>query len=85
MWKQLCSDRCKDIGSNGRFKRIKEQIGLHQYQVRGWKAWHHHIATGDDGVAFHFGNANRKCCELAVNVVRGCEIDFGKYLEKQTG
>lgn len=26
------------------FQNIKEQLGLHQYQVRSWKAWHHHIA-----------------------------------------
>lgn len=26
------------------FQEIKEQIGLHQYQVRGWQAWEHHIA-----------------------------------------
>lgn len=26
------------------FQEIKEQIGLAQYQVRGWLAWHHHIA-----------------------------------------
>lgn len=26
------------------FQEIKEQIGLAQYQVRGWQAWHHHIA-----------------------------------------
>ncbi len=39
----------------------------------------------DDGVAFHLGNANRKCRELAVNVVRRCQIDVRKYLEKQAG
>ena len=26
------------------FQNVKEQLGLHQYQVRSWKAWHHHIA-----------------------------------------
>ena len=34
------------------FQEIKEQIGLHQYQVRGWKAWHHHIAL--TMMALHF-------------------------------
>jgi len=34
------------------FQEIKEQIGLHQYQVRGWKAWHHHIALTI--MALHF-------------------------------
>lgn len=26
------------------FQNAKEHLGLHQYQVRTWKAWHHHIA-----------------------------------------
>jgi SRSO17 transposase len=26
------------------FQNVKEQLGLHQYQVRSWKAWYHHIA-----------------------------------------
>lgn len=34
------------------FQEIKEQIGLHQYQVRGWRAWHHHIAL--TMMALHF-------------------------------
>jgi len=34
------------------FQEIKEQIGLHQYQVRGWKAWQHHIAPAM--MALHF-------------------------------
>jgi hypothetical protein len=39
----------------------------------------------DDGVAFHLGNASGKCGELAANVVRRCQIDVGKYVEKQVG
>jgi SRSO17 transposase len=34
------------------FQEIKEQIGLHQYQVRGWRAWDHHIAL--TMMALHF-------------------------------
>ena len=34
------------------FQEVKEQIGLHQYQVRGWKAWQHHIAL--TMMALHF-------------------------------
>ena len=34
------------------FQEIKEQIGLHQYQVRGWRAWQHHIAL--TMMALHF-------------------------------
>jgi len=34
------------------FQNVKEQIGLHQYQVRSWKAWYHHIALSL--MALHF-------------------------------
>ena len=34
------------------FQEIKEQIGLAQYQVRGWRAWEHHIAL--TMMALHF-------------------------------
>jgi len=34
------------------FQEIKEQIGMPQYQVRGWRAWHHHIAL--TMMALHF-------------------------------
>lgn len=26
------------------FQNVKEQLGIHQYQVRSWKSWYHHIA-----------------------------------------
>jgi SRSO17 transposase len=34
------------------FQNVKEQLGLHQYQVRSWKAWYHHIAL--TMMALHF-------------------------------
>jgi len=34
------------------FQNAKEQLGLHQYQVRSWKSWHHHIAL--TLMALHF-------------------------------
>jgi hypothetical protein len=34
------------------FQNVKEQLGLHQYQVRSWTAWHHHIAL--TLMALHF-------------------------------
>jgi SRSO17 transposase len=34
------------------FQNVKEQLGLHQYQVRSWKAWYHHIAL--TLMALHF-------------------------------
>lgn len=34
------------------FQNVKEQLGINQYQVRSWKAWHHHIAL--TLMALHF-------------------------------
>ena len=34
------------------FQNAKEQLGLHQYQVRSWKAWYHHVAL--TLMALHF-------------------------------
>lgn len=34
------------------FQNVKEQLGLHQYQVRSWRAWYHHIAL--TLIALHF-------------------------------
>lgn len=33
-------------------QNVKEQLGLHQYQVRSWNAWYHHIAL--TLMALHF-------------------------------
>lgn len=34
------------------FQEVKEQLGLAQYQVRGWVGWEHHIAL--TLMALHF-------------------------------
>ncbi len=34
------------------FQNVKAQLGLHQYQVRSWRAWYHHIAL--TLMALHF-------------------------------
>jgi SRSO17 transposase len=34
------------------FQDVKEQLGLHQYQVRSWIAWYHHVAL--TMMALHF-------------------------------
>lgn len=34
------------------YQNVKEQLGLHQYQVRSWTAWYHHIAL--TLMALHF-------------------------------
>lgn len=39
-------------GCKRAFQNVKEQLGLHQYQVRSWRAWHHHVALSL--MALHF-------------------------------
>lgn len=34
------------------FQNVKEHLGLNQYQVRSWRAWHHHVAL--TLMALHF-------------------------------
>lgn len=34
------------------FQDAKQQLGLHEYQVRGWRGWHHHVAL--TMMALHF-------------------------------
>jgi SRSO17 transposase len=34
------------------FKEAKQNIGMYEYQVRGWLAWHHHIALSMMALAF---------------------------------
>jgi SRSO17 transposase len=34
------------------FKETRQNVGMFEYQVRGWKAWHHHIALVMQAMAF---------------------------------
>lgn len=34
------------------FKESRQSVGMFEYQVRGWKAWHHHIALVMQAMAF---------------------------------
>jgi SRSO17 transposase len=36
-------------------KESKQQIGMYEYQVRGWLAWHHHIALSLMATSFMLG------------------------------
>ena len=37
------------------FQNIKQQLGMHQYQVRSWKAWYHHIVLSMMALDFILG------------------------------
>ena len=62
------------------FQNVKEQLGLHQYQVRSWTAWYHHIAL--TLMALHFvlqiQEANKE--EMPLLSVPDIKLIFAKKL-----
>ena len=43
-WLQLAKAQAQRYFVERGFEDAKQEIGMSQYQVRGWLAWHHHIA-----------------------------------------
>ena len=62
------------------FQNVKEQLGLHQYQVRSWNAWHHHIAL--TLMALHFVLQIQKECkdDMPLLSVPDIKLVFAKKL-----
>ncbi|MGI8641791.1 MAG: IS701 family transposase [Pyrinomonadaceae bacterium] len=80
----LCATDAKilDRASISRDQRANRAASISSARVESVAPPH---CVDDDVIAFHLGNASRKCGKLAANVVRRCQIDVGKYLEKQAG
>ena len=62
------------------YQNVKEQLGLHQYQVRSWRAWYHHIAL--TLMALHFVLQIQKNCqdEIPFLSVPDIKLVFAKKL-----
>lgn len=62
------------------YQNVKEQLGLHQYQVRSWRAWYHHIAL--TLMALHFVLQIQKGCqeEMPLLSVPDIKLVFAKKL-----
>ncbi len=62
------------------YQNVKEQLGLHQYQVRSWRAWYHHIAL--TLMALHFVLQIQKDCqdEMPLLSVPDIKLVFAKKL-----
>lgn len=62
------------------YQNVKEQLGLHQYQVRSWRAWYHHIAL--TLMALHFVLQVQKDCqdEMPLLSVPDIKLIFAKKL-----
>lgn len=41
---QLCRQRAQRFWVERAFENAKGQVGLDEYQSRGWRSWHHHMA-----------------------------------------
>jgi SRSO17 transposase len=62
------------------FQNVKEQLGLHQYQVRSWNAWYHHVAL--TLMALHFVLQVQKECkeDMPLLSVPDIKLIFAKKL-----
>jgi hypothetical protein len=49
-----CATDAADTKIERGFQEIKEQIGLAEYQIRGWRAWHHPPCLDDCGLCISF-------------------------------
>ena len=43
-WKRLAFIQAQRFWIERVFQDAKSEIGMAQYEVRGWRAWHHHMA-----------------------------------------
>ena len=62
------------------FQNVKEQLGLHQYQVRSWKAWHHHIALTLMALHFVLEIQNENKNDMPLLSVPDIKLVFAKKL-----
>ena len=62
------------------FQNVEEQLGLHQYQVRSWKAWHHHIALTLMALNFVLEIQNDNKSEMPLLSVPDIKLVFAKKL-----
>ena len=62
------------------FQNVKEQFGLHQYQVRSWKAWYHHIALTLMALHFVLEMQNENKSDMPLLSVPDIKLVFAKKL-----
>jgi SRSO17 transposase len=62
------------------FQSVKEQIGLHQYQVRSWNAWQHHVALSLMALHFALETQVENQQEMPLLSVPDIKLAFAKTL-----
>ena len=61
-------------------QNVKEHLGLHQYQVRSWKAWYHHIALTLMALHFILEIQNENKVDMPLLSVPDIKLVFAKKL-----
>ncbi len=64
-------------------QNVKEQLGLHQYQVRSWTAWYHHLALTLMTLHFILQIQKDNQAELPFLSVPDIKLVFAKKLRNQ--
>jgi SRSO17 transposase len=62
------------------FQNVKEQLGLHQYQVRSWTAWYHHVALSLMALHFALQTQIENQQEMPLISVPDIKLIFAKTL-----
>lgn len=62
------------------FQNAKQQLGLHQYQVRSWKAWHHHIALTLMALHFVLQIQKQQAAQMPLLSIPDIKLVFAKKL-----
>lgn len=62
------------------FQNIKEHLGMHQYQVRSWRAWYHHIALSLMALDFLLEVKHENAEEMPLLSVPDIKLFFAKTL-----
>jgi SRSO17 transposase len=65
------------------FQNAKEHLGLHQYQVRSWKALHHHLALTMMALHFILELQNEAKVEMPLISVADIKLVFAKKLRNK--
>lgn len=62
------------------FQDVKQQLGMHQYQVRSWTAWYHHIALSLMGLHFLLQTQKEDKDEMPLLSLPDIKLIFAKKL-----
>lgn len=65
------------------FQNVKEQLGLHQYQVRSWNAWLHHVALSLMALHFAMETQVENQEEMPLLSVPDIKLIFAKTLQNK--